>query len=120
MGRHRKIDGAAAAGPGRQSLTEVPTAHPTLVIATTNAGKVREFVDLLADLPLNLRSLAEFPDAPQVAEGGATYEENAVGKASAVARWSRCVCLADDSGLEVDALGGAPSVYSARYAGVEQ
>jgi XTP/dITP diphosphohydrolase len=91
-----------------------------LVIATTNAGKFREFVSLLAGVPVTLKSLADFPGAPEVEETGDTYAENAAKKAIAIARWSGHVALADDSGLEVDALDGAPGVRSARYAGIEQ
>jgi XTP/dITP diphosphohydrolase len=92
----------------------------TLLIATTSSGKFREFSDLLDDLPLRLASLADLPGAPAVAEEGATYAANATHKALSLARWSGCATLADDSGLEVDALHGAPGVHSARYAGVEQ
>jgi XTP/dITP diphosphohydrolase len=94
--------------------------RPLLLIATTNAGKFREFRALLGDLPVRLQSLADFPGAPQVAEDAESYEENALHKALTLARWSGCATLADDSGLEVDALGGAPGVHSARYAGPEQ
>lgn len=93
---------------------------PTLLIATTNSGKFREFSQLLGDLPLRLVSLAGVPGAPAVAEEGETYAANATHKALSLARWSGCATLADDSGLEVDALRGAPGVHSARYAGVEQ
>jgi XTP/dITP diphosphohydrolase len=93
---------------------------PTLLIATTNSGKFREFSQLLGDLPLRLASLAGLPGAPAVAEEGETYAANATHKALSLARWSGCATLADDSGLEVDALRGAPGVHSARYAGVEQ
>jgi XTP/dITP diphosphohydrolase len=93
---------------------------PTLVIATTNTGKFREFCELLGDLPIDLRSLGDFPGAPEVVEDGPTYLANAIKKAQAIARWVCCPALADDSGLEVDALGGAPGVHSARYAGPEQ
>lgn len=88
-----------------------------LLIATTNKGKRREFETLLAGLPVQWRSLDELTDAPSVDETGTTYEENARLKALTLARWSGLVTLADDSGLEVDALGGAPGVQSARYAG---
>jgi XTP/dITP diphosphohydrolase len=91
-----------------------------LVIATTNAGKFREFVTLLANVPVTLRSLADFPGAPEVEEKGDTYAENAAMKAVAICRWTGRPALADDSGLEVDALSGAPGVRSARYAGTEQ
>ena len=93
---------------------------PTVVIATTNAGKVREFAALLGDLPVALDSLAAYPGAPEVDEDGATYLENAIKKARAAATWTGHAALADDSGLEVDALGGAPGVQSARYAGPAQ
>jgi XTP/dITP diphosphohydrolase len=99
---------------------EVRPSHPTLLIATTNAGKFREFTDLLGGLPILLKSLVDFPGAPAIAEDGATYAANAIHKALALARWSHCATLADDSGLEVDALEGAPGVCSARYAGPEQ
>ncbi len=94
--------------------------HPSLLIATTNPGKFHEFVELLGDQPLALKSLADFPTAPEVPEDGATYAANALHKALTLARWSGCATLADDSGLEVDALGGAPGVHSARYAGAAQ
>jgi len=93
---------------------------PFLLIATTNPGKFREFSELLADLPLRLQSLADFPSAPEVAEDDDTYAANARHKALTIARWSGRSALADDSGLEVDALGGAPGVHSARYAGENQ
>jgi XTP/dITP diphosphohydrolase len=103
----------------RDQLPHAPGA-PVLVIATTNAGKFREFRELLGDLPISLRSLAELPGSPAVREDGATYESNARQKAQTIACWSGHAVLADDSGLEVEALGGAPGVHSARYAGVEQ
>jgi XTP/dITP diphosphohydrolase len=85
----------------------------TLVIASGNAGKVREFGQLLADLGLETRPQ---PDGLHVEETGNTFAENARLKAEAVARATGCWALADDSGLSVDALGGAPGVHSARYA----
>ncbi|HEV2706362.1 MAG TPA: XTP/dITP diphosphatase [Pyrinomonadaceae bacterium] len=88
-----------------------------LLIATRNAGKVREFAELLTGLPLQLRHLAEFPHVPEAVETGSTFAENAALKARFYARLTGLPTLADDSGLEVDALGGAPGVYSARYAG---
>jgi len=94
--------------------------RPPLLIATTNLGKFAEFRELLGSLPIDLKSLREFPGAPAVAENEATYLANAVRKATIIAAWARCAALADDSGLEVDALGGAPGVQSARYAGAEQ
>lgn len=85
----------------------------TLVIASGNAGKVREFGALLADLGLETQPQ---PDGLDVEETGNTFGENARLKAEAVARTTGCWALADDSGLSVDALGGAPGVHSARYA----
>ena len=84
-----------------------------LVIASGNAGKVREFAALLAGLGLEIRPQ---PEGLEVEETGRTFVENARLKAIAVARASGCWALADDSGLAVDALDGAPGVHSARYA----
>lgn len=92
----------------------VPVAQPTpLVIASGNAGKLREFAALLAEFPLEVRSQ---PEGLEVEETGATFAANARLKAEAVARATGCWALADDSGLAVEALGGAPGVHSARYA----
>jgi XTP/dITP diphosphohydrolase len=88
-----------------------------LLIATSNAGKVREALPLLDGLPLRWRSLAEFPGIAEVEETGATFAENAALKATAYAAQTGLWTLADDSGLEVDALGGAPGIFSARYGG---
>lgn len=85
-----------------------------LVIATANPGKLREFRALLADLPLEA---VPAEGMPEVEESGRTFAENAVLKARAAAAWSGEWALADDSGLEVDALGGAPGVHSNRFAG---
>lgn len=87
-----------------------------LVIASGNAGKLREFAGLLAELPLEVRSQ---PEGLEVEETGATFAENARLKAAAVARASGCWALADDSGLSVTALEGAPGVQSARYAATD-
>jgi XTP/dITP diphosphohydrolase len=88
-----------------------------LVLATTNKGKLREIRELLASLPFEIVGLEAYPDAPQVAETGATFAENARLKAEGYAAYSGELTLADDSGLEVDALGGEPGVHSARYGG---
>jgi XTP/dITP diphosphohydrolase len=85
----------------------------TLVIASGNQGKVREFGRLLADLPFALETM---PAGLEIEESGATFAENARIKAMAVARVTGQWTLADDSGLSVTALGGAPGVLSARYA----
>ncbi len=88
----------------------------TLVMATRNPGKVRELKALLEGSGVVLLSLADFPHLPDIPEEGATFAENAAAKALAVARLTGVAALADDSGLVVDALGGAPGVFSARYA----
>lgn len=88
-----------------------------LVVATTNPGKLEELKALLAGLPLEVRSVAEvLPDPPVVVEDGAAFADNAVKKARAVAQATLMLSLADDSGLEVDLLGGGPGVRSARFA----
>jgi XTP/dITP diphosphohydrolase len=88
-----------------------------LFIATTNTGKLREYQRLLADLPVTLRSLVDVPHSlPEVDETGATFEANALLKAHAYSAQLGQAVLADDSGLMVDALDGAPGVHSARYA----
>jgi XTP/dITP diphosphohydrolase len=89
----------------------------TLVFATRNPGKVQELTSLLATVPVNVRSLESFPGAPPVPEDGQTYLTNAAAKALAIARFTGLPSLADDSGLEVDALDGGPGVRSARFAG---
>jgi XTP/dITP diphosphohydrolase len=88
-----------------------------LLIATGNAGKLREIRPLLADLPLTLFGLTDFPSIREVAETGSTFAENAALKALGYSQQSGVLTLADDSGLEVDALAGAPGVRSARYLG---
>lgn len=88
-----------------------------LLVATGNAGKVRELSDLLAGLPLRLRLLSEFEGVPEAEETGETFAENAALKALHYSSRTGLLTLSDDSGLAVDALGGAPGVYSARYAG---
>ncbi len=88
-----------------------------LLIATGNAGKKREFARLLATLPVEVVGLDDLGLANDVEESGATFAENALLKARAYAARSGLLTLADDSGLEVDALGGAPGVQSARYGG---
>jgi XTP/dITP diphosphohydrolase len=89
----------------------------TLVLATSNLGKTAEIRDMLADFPVNIKNLADFGPIPPVVEDGETFDDNAYKKASFVSKVLGLPALADDSGLVVDALGGAPGVYSARYAG---
>lgn len=88
-----------------------------MLIATGNEGKLREYEQLLADLPLSFTYLSREAITAEVEETGQDYTENAVRKAQEYARISGLLTLADDSGLEVDALGGEPGVHSARYAG---
>jgi XTP/dITP diphosphohydrolase len=89
----------------------------TIVLATSNHGKIQELRALLADLPVQFLSASEvLGEQPSIVEDGATFEANALIKARAVARATRTLALADDSGLEVDALGGRPGVRSARFA----
>jgi XTP/dITP diphosphohydrolase len=90
-----------------------------LLVATNNPGKVREYEALLRGLPLTLTYLAQEGIHNEVEETGSTFAENACLKATAYARASGHLTLADDSGLEVDALGGEPGMRSARYAGQE-
>jgi len=96
------------------TMTSVPE---RVLIATKNQGKVGEIRDLVQGLPVVFLSLADFPDLPEVVEDGATFEENALKKARAVAQGTGIKTLADDSGLCVDALGGRPGIHSARYGG---
>ncbi len=91
----------------------------TLLLATRNPGKVDELAARLADLPVRLVSAAEVPGAPEVDEDAPTLRGNAEKKARALFALTGTPALADDTGLEVDALGGAPGVHSARYAGPE-
>ena len=86
-----------------------------IVVATNNLGKVREIQELLGNLKVKLRFLSDFPQVKQVEEVGSTYEENAVIKALGYFGQTGLPCLADDSGLECDALGGMPGVRSARF-----
>jgi XTP/dITP diphosphohydrolase len=91
--------------------------QPKLLIATHNKGKMREYRHLLRDVPFELVSLGDVGIAEEVDETGTTFEENAWLKASTYARLSGLLTLSDDSGLEVDVLGGEPGVHSARYGG---
>jgi XTP/dITP diphosphohydrolase len=88
-----------------------------LLVGTNNPGKIRELGELLADLPVELFGLKGFENVVEPEETGATFLENARLKADSYARQTGFWALSDDSGLEVEALGGAPGVYSARYAG---
>lgn len=88
-----------------------------LLLATENEGKIREIKQMLKGLGLKILLLKDFPDLPKLNEEGATFRENAIHKAKEFSKLTGRLTLADDSGLEVEALGGKPGVYSARFAG---
>ncbi len=94
-----------------------PSTALEVVLATRNIGKVREMLELLRDLPLQVYSLDAFPQIRDLAEDGLTYTENAISKALTVARLTRRIALADDSGIEIDALQGGPGPQSRRFLG---
>ena len=91
--------------------------NQTIMIATGNPGKAKEFEKMFADAGYAIKTLKDFPELPDVKETGRTFEENARLKAETIANILQMPVLADDSGLEVDALGGLPGIYSARFAG---
>ena len=88
-----------------------------IVVATKNKGKIREMMKAFAGLEVELVPLSEFGELPDAEENGATFSENAFAKAEFYMKQTNTACLADDSGLEIDVLDGAPGVYSARFAG---
>lgn len=88
-----------------------------IVLATTNRGKTKEFRELLKDFPIEIKDLSDFGPIPEIIEDGETFDDNAYKKASFTAKVLGFPAMADDSGLCVEALDGAPGVYSARYAG---
>ena len=88
-----------------------------LVLATRNRHKGEELTALLGDLDLHIHTMEEFPDVPDVIEDGETCEANAIKKAQSISKATGLLTVADDTGLEVDALDGRPGVYAARYAG---
>ena len=88
-----------------------------IVFATTNEGKVKEIKEILKDFPIEVVSMKEMGITADIEENGATFEENSLIKARALAKLTGLPALADDSGLEVDYLNGEPGIYSARYLG---
>ena len=100
-------------GPSRRA----DSIHRRLVLATRNPGKIIEIRSILRELPVEIKSLSDFPDLPDVVEDGKTFEQNAFKKAREIFLALHIPALADDSGLEVYSLGMRPGVYSARYAG---
>ena len=91
-----------------------------IIIATKNKGKARDFIAMFAPLGFEVKTLHDYEEVGEVEETGATFEENAILKAETVAKRLGKIVIADDSGLIVDALGGAPGIYSARYAGTDK
>jgi XTP/dITP diphosphohydrolase len=90
-----------------------------IVLATRNKGKIQEMKDLLSPFQIEVKSIADFPHCPEVVEDGETFAQNAIKKAEAISKYLNLPALADDSGLEVDAIDGRPGVFSARFAGSE-
>ncbi|MFC1631855.1 RdgB/HAM1 family non-canonical purine NTP pyrophosphatase [Candidatus Omnitrophota bacterium] len=90
-----------------------------IVIATKNPDKRKELKELLSGLKIKVISLKSYPDCPDVKEGRSSFRENAILKAMAVSKFTKKPALADDSGLETDALGGRPGISSARFAGTD-
>ncbi|MBL8012318.1 MAG: XTP/dITP diphosphatase [Candidatus Omnitrophica bacterium] len=88
-----------------------------LLVATRNAGKIRELKLLLKEYPIAVTSLLDYPDMPEIIEDAETFEGNAAKKAVVIAQHTGRIVMGEDSGLSVEALGGRPGVYSARYAG---
>lgn len=88
-----------------------------MILATKNKGKIKELQALVQDMSIELLSLEDVPNLPDVTEDGCSFQENAIKKACAIAKYTGIIAIADDSGLEVDALNGAPGIHSARYAG---
>jgi len=88
-----------------------------ILLATRNRHKVEEILKIWGKLPFEVLTLDSYPHLPPVEEDGSTFEENALKKAREVSQQTRLVTVSDDSGIEVDGLGGKPGVYSARYAG---
>jgi XTP/dITP diphosphohydrolase len=88
-----------------------------VVLATLNQHKIKEIKEIFQDLPIQFISLKDFVHPPTIVEDGKSFQENAIKKAQGLAKWTGKNCLADDSGIEVDYLKGAPGIYSARFSG---
>lgn len=91
--------------------------NKTILIATKNVGKAKEFVELFSNYDYEVKTLLDYPEIDDIEETGLTFKENALLKADYISKLLNCIVLADDSGLEVDALDGGPGIYSARFAG---
>lgn len=92
-------------------------ANKTIIIATKNKGKAKEFQEIFKKYGYDIKTLLDYPEIGDVPETGETFKENALQKATTISEQLDTIVLADDSGLEVDVLDGAPGIYSARYAG---
>ncbi|MCJ0572508.1 ribonuclease PH [Enterococcus cecorum] len=103
-----------------QNTAKDAVADKTIMIATGNMGKAKEFEKMFAKAGYQIKTMKDFPELPEVQETGQTFEENARLKAETIANILQCPVLADDSGLTVDALGGMPGIYSARFAGEQK
>lgn len=103
-----------------QNTANDTVADKTIMIATGNMGKAKEFEKMFAKAGYQIKTMKDFPELPEVQETGQTFEENARLKAETIANILQCPVLADDSGLTVDALGGMPGIYSARFAGEQK
>ncbi|CAI3457092.1 ribonuclease PH [Enterococcus cecorum] len=103
-----------------QNTANNAVADKTIMIATGNMGKAKEFEKMFAKAGYQIKTMKDFPELPEVQETGQTFEENARLKAETIANILQCLVLADDSGLTVDALGGMPGIYSARFAGEQK
>jgi len=86
-----------------------------ILIATNNLGKVKEIKDILDGRKINILTMKSFPHLPKIEEDGKNYQENAFKKASKISEYTGKICLADDSGLEIDYLKGKPGIYSSRW-----
>lgn len=103
-----------------QNTANNAVADKTIMIATGNMGKAKEFEKMFAKAGYQIKTMKDFPELSEVQETGQTFEENARLKAETIANILQCPVLADDSGLTVDALGGMPGIYSARFAGEQK
>ena len=91
-----------------------------ILIATKNSGKVREIKNVLTGLNIKILSLNDFPDIPKIEENGKTYQENALKKAVDISKYTGEICLADDSGLEIEYLKGKPGIYTSRWGNTDE
>lgn len=103
-----------------QNTAKDAVTDKTIMIATGNMGKAKEFEKMFAKAGYQIKTMKDFPELPEVQETGQTFKENAQLKAETIANILQCPVLADDSGLTVDALGGMPGIYSARFAGEQK